>query len=632
MSALATILIVGGDARARTEVVDELRATLPDEVVVVGEPRVATDAGEVDLVVLLDAEPPLEAYPAPLGAAGRRVPVLVVTRRTVVEDLAPAIDAGRVAAVVAAPWTTTSLRHEVPGQLARALAARSGDPAALRPLLDALAPRPIESPWLRALSTDAGTWSTNLVAALDDALGPRPRLLLPPGTRLTREGRTVGGLFVILDGAVALDRSSPVGDLQLHHSSTGPVIGLLALTQQQQAFFTARTTTPVTAIHLSVEQLDRALVADPRVAGALAAAMTRALAARLRRAEQQHVEQAQLNQALDHERRQLLTALRDLEAARLELVAAARYAILGELAAGVAHELNNAIAALERGAGTITSDLEALLAGHPRGEVLRAALDAGHAADPASAPAVRARRRTLATRLGPGPVTDRLARAGVGAEELDDWAPGASADDDDLPAVATAAELGASVRNLGVATSRIAELVDSLRSYARPPAAPDQDVEVRRTLDDALRLVSHRLEAVEVSRVERGRPAPVRGHPGELTQVWTNLLVNALDAIEDEGTITIEIASVLLETGEHVQVRITDDGPGVDPAMVPQLFEPRFTTRHGTVRYGLGLGLALARRLVEGHGGTITLEPAERGTAATVTLPIDGPGGSPCGQ
>jgi two-component system, NtrC family, sensor kinase len=74
-----------------------------------------------------------------------------------------------------------------------------------------------------------------------------------------------------------------------------------------------------------------------------------------------------------------------------------------------------------------------------------------------------------------------------------------------------------------------------------------------------------------------------------------------------------------------VRVRIIDDGPGIDPEVLPRVFEPRFTTKQGTVRYGLGLGLAIARRIVEQHGGTIALTSEPGRTEASVVLPVAGP-------
>ena len=139
-------------------------------------------------------------------------------------------------------------------------------------------------------------------------------------------------------------------------------------------------------------------------------------------------------------------------------------------------------------------------------------------------------------------------------------------------------------------------------------------------IEDTLRLVAHRLHGIKVVR-DYGDIPPLRAHPSRLGQVWTNLIVNAADALSGEGRLEI---STRVE-GEWVVVDIIDNGPGIDPAVLPRIFEPRFTTKHGTIRYGLGLGLGLAKRLVEEHGGTISADSQPGQTIITVTLPLAGP-------
>jgi C4-dicarboxylate-specific signal transduction histidine kinase len=143
-------------------------------------------------------------------------------------------------------------------------------------------------------------------------------------------------------------------------------VGLLSLARQQKAFFTSTTTTEVEAIHLSTDQLNRALILDPGVAAGLTAGAIRGLTLRLLRSEELQVERNELNAKLKKEQRRLAKALSALEAARLELIQQARFATLGELAAGVAHELNNPVAALTRAAATLAEEVSRLVASHRR--------------------------------------------------------------------------------------------------------------------------------------------------------------------------------------------------------------------------------------------------------------------------
>ena len=618
-------LVVGPDpdrAAVLTRLGDELApttlVTAPD---VAGAPAALehSTSEEVPLVLLVaDADPgrdldhELEQLAAHESTTQARR--LLVTVRPEHHDLSRAFDHDRVDGIVG--LDDEELGRDARAQVDRWLAAR-GPGLDLEESEESVPTGPPTSAMLADLELDEDAVTARLLEAVDIALGPRPILHLEAGTRLTHQGYDVDAVVIVRRGSVALDRDTAAGHLRLHHSTTGPVVGLLSLAQRRQAYFTARATTDVEIIHLTLEQLDRALAREPEVGAALATVAIRALAGRLRRSEQLQIERTRLSQELETERQQLADALSALEGARLDLVEQARWATLGELAAGIAHELNNPVAALTRSLTYVVEDVNALLADHPRGALVRERLHAAAEAPPTTADE-RAARRTLTEALGDRRLAERLVAAGIRdparAREL-------AADPAILATVEHAARLGATLRNLDVAGTRISELVDSLRSYARPQAEPLDDLDLHETIEDALRLLAHRLDDVEIERVY-GQLPPIRGHPGPLSQVWTNLLTNALEALEGWGRIVLTTDA---PDDEHVRVRVTDDGPGIDPELLPRLFEPRFTTRRGTVRYGLGLGLAIARRIVGGHGGTIEVDTRPGQTTFEVVLPVTGP-------
>jgi len=187
----------------------------------------------------------------------------------------------------------------------------------------------------------------------------------------------------------------------------------------------------------------------------------------------------------------------------------------------------------------------------------------------------------------------------------------------ELEEFVVAAELGGALRNLRLGTDRITDLVQSLKSYARPAEATVHGVDVAGTIDDALHLVAHKLDGVELERVDEDDLPTIDGHPGPLGQVWTNLVLNAVDAMEGEGHLQV----ITRREEDEVVVEVIDDGPGIPPDVLPRLFEPRFTTKHGRVRYGLGLGLAISQRIIHSHDGTITVTSEPGRTVATVRLP-----------
>ena len=171
-------------------------------------------------------------------------------------------------------------------------------------------------------------------------------------------------------------------------------------------------------------------------------------------------------------------------------------------------------------------------------------------------------------------------------------------------------------------TRRISELVAAVRSYSQVDRASRQRTDVVEGLESTLTMLGHKLRYGVTLVRDYGDVPPIDAYAGELNQVWTNLLDNAVDAMEGEGTLTVRARG----EGDHVVVEVADTGPGMPPEVVARAFEPFFTTKD--VGKGTGLGLDIARRIVvERHGGTIAVEsgPGQPGTTMVVTLPVRPP-------
>jgi len=171
------------------------------------------------------------------------------------------------------------------------------------------------------------------------------------------------------------------------------------------------------------------------------------------------------------------------------------------------------------------------------------------------------------------------------------------------------------------AAARISDLVASVKTYSHMDRAPDkQPTDIHQGLDSTLTMLSHRIrkKAIAVERRYADDLPLVPAHPGELNQVWTNLIDNALDAMGEGGTLTL----VTRREGVTVCIEIIDDGPGIPDDVQPRIFEPFFTTKD--VGAGTGLGLDIVRRIVEQqHGGSVRLASQPGRTACTVSLPLE---------
>jgi signal transduction histidine kinase len=166
-------------------------------------------------------------------------------------------------------------------------------------------------------------------------------------------------------------------------------------------------------------------------------------------------------------------------------------------------------------------------------------------------------------------------------------------------------------------TSRVSALVAAVKSYSQLDRATLQVIDVIEGLESTLVILGHKLRGGVTVVREYGDNVPrIEANPGELNQVWTNLIDNAVDAMEGKGTLRLRTR---LE-GETVVVEVVDTGPGMPPEVQAHAFEPFFTTKD--VGKGTGLGLDISRRIVaERHGGEITIDSHPGETVVRVRLP-----------
>jgi signal transduction histidine kinase len=167
----------------------------------------------------------------------------------------------------------------------------------------------------------------------------------------------------------------------------------------------------------------------------------------------------------------------------------------------------------------------------------------------------------------------------------------------------------------------MSSLVGAVKTYAYMDRGGLVEVDLHEGLDTTLIVLGHKLKHRSIAverRYDAGLPR-ITVFGSELNQVWTNLLDNAIDALGERGTITIETR----RDGDCVEVDITDDGPGIPEETLKRIFEPFFTTKD--VGAGTGLGLDTARRIVhERHRGSLSVTSRPGETRFTARVPIDG--------
>ncbi|MBD0319337.1 MAG: cyclic nucleotide-binding domain-containing protein [Gemmatimonadetes bacterium] len=433
-----------------------------------------------------------------------------------------------------------------------------------------------------------------------------------PGQALALQGDPAEVMAVILEGKIEY-RQEGVPDTPTFIGVAGELTGLIPFSRMTHYPATvralARTRTARIARTHFPEMLGRIPVLEGRLIGALTDRVREAT-----RAEQLHD----------------------------KLVA------LGRLSAGLAHEMNNPAAALRRGTSHLRDRLRMLpdrtvsLAGrNPSGAewaavaaLQRRKMGAARAT-PLSPLEASEREEAVGTWLEDHGVpeawalADTLVAAGVTGEEMEALASSLPerALPDALAWLGCGLEAELLLREMEDAATRISVLVASVKSYSRMDETSTRaETDLHEGLESTLAMLSFKIRE-RGARVERDfdlAMPPLWAHAGELNQVWTNLLDNALDAIAPGGRIGIRT----VRRGGEAVVEIRDDGPGIAPAIAKRLWEPVFTTKD--VGEGSGLGLDIVRRIVvRHHRGDVGVESRPGETSFRVHLPLRAPDPDP---
>lgn len=295
--------------------------------------------------------------------------------------------------------------------------------------------------------------------------------------------------------------------------------------------------------------------------------------------EERTLELRQTNAELLREQVLLQRAMDTIERTHGQLLQSEKMAAVGQLAAGVAHEINNPIGFVSSNLGSLKTYVDALLDVVDVDTQAIAALASDH---PARLATERAREQA----------------------DLDYLR-------EDIPNL-----LNESAEGL----ARVRKIVADLKDFSRADDVEMQDADLNQLLESTLNVVANELKYKAIVVRDFGDLPSVRCCATQINQVFMNLLVNAGQAIDDAGTITLRSG----HEAPFVWVEVEDTGKGMSPDVRKRLFQPFFTTK--PMGKGTGLGLSISRDIVQRHGGTISVDSAPgNGARFLVRLPVNGP-------
>jgi signal transduction histidine kinase len=408
------------------------------------------------------------------------------------------------------------------------------------------------------------------------------------GELLIEEGSPADSLFVLLEGAVRARKEKDGGDSNIFTAEAGQVTGLLPFSRMETFGVSVRARGRTVALRLYKNHFEEMLKRIPQLTPRLVGLLSDRIREVSRRDQQQE-----------------------------KLMA------LGKLSAGLAHELNNPASAAKRAAGNLrncTRELRTLwskleVAGlNPADLQFIADLETEILEDLASMPVRDSLQQSdledeVANWLEENGIVRKaidpaiLVEAGMEASCLHQLKTRFTGEilSDVIARVVTAISVEKLASEVESSAMRITELVGAVKEYSYMDQAPEQEIDVHRGIDNTLTMLKYRLKhGIKVNREYDTSLPLIRAFGSELNQVWTNLIENAADAMNNKGNLHIRTKKEF----DNLLIEIEDDGPGIPREVQGHIFEPFFTTKG--VGSGTGLGLDTAYRIIQKHGGAIS--------------------------
>jgi signal transduction histidine kinase len=293
-----------------------------------------------------------------------------------------------------------------------------------------------------------------------------------------------------------------------------------------------------------------------------------------------------------------------------------KMATLGQLAAGLAHELNNAVGVLAKNTEWLSRTFLAYLKNKQLKELFESTFKQGQ---PLNTVSLREKRKQLEKRFGlPASVAKQLAKTSLNENQIDALL---KENKKELETISVVTEAGIVLHDMEVAATHATHVVQSVRELGSQNTEQLAETSLYETISKSLALTKPILHDVTLNIVKETEGTLI-ANPGDLVQVWVNLIKNASESMKTSTTeghvLTIHISAM---DEKKYTVIIQDNGPGISEEMLPKIFEPSFTTKVTGLSFGLGLGLSVVKKIINHYKGNVRVESRPGNTRFIVQIP-----------
>lgn len=466
---------------------------------------------------------------------------------------------------------------------------------------------------------------TKLIKRVIDESGEADRFLqkLDKEVVLFKEGEELDSIYILLEGVVDLFKKKPHAetDLPVLRLQSGSLIGIISYTTGKASLTTAVTAEPCTVLKIPELEVRNLMSGQNRIQEYLDELILANLLERFRSTIILQMKLDSVNQKLQNERNELRQAYQELKAAQDQLIYQEKMATLGQLVAGFAHEVNNPAASLLRSTETLEQRMSGLMnkADDKASVFAQRFYEAGKKAVYPDTKTIREKSKELKKLFVDLSSSQARLMAQIPDDLIGELQKRKIQESDELNIYLNHFEMGKMFQNIQSAGNRISGMVRSLKSYSRSDTDQEWEmVDIREGIHDTLQLTSNRIKYYEID-IDLEEIPKIRANPAALNQVWTNIILNASDAMGKNGSLTIRCNN----DENNIWVTFQDSGPGIKEEIINKIFDSNFSTKKSDVKFGLGLGLSISKEIVQQHNGSITAKNSQKGGAVfTVTLPV----------